>query len=382
MILYTKSFQLVLLSRMRLWLVVLVAAAPCLGEAGLSRELEECRGQLADQGFLSSICSTASSYLSRDGGLRASLARALDTLDLAGAEGGAERELNLALTAEDLALLQGFVRGEQGSPAEVAAVLARSVEVRGRWLELPTVFAPAGLHLQASMVMLLQSAVVFCCVLVPLVLGWSRWGVAVTAVCLAVLHTWVHLYHRAAARKQAALARHATAATTGCLLERQGWAAAARDFFSGLFNGVTDPCEEYYTAALVDPAWEVSLLDAVAETAAACLVAPARALGQAAAAFYSHLLLPLPLVWKAPILLLATLLLLILLLLLCGYEFSVPFLLSIRPGKRRRSEERVQLASSSPSSPLPYPTFPNQLDHLVDPDTRGEGESPWRRPVL
>ena len=359
-----------------MWLVVL-AAAPCLGEGGLSRELEECRARLADQGLLSSICSTASSYLSRDGGLRASLATALEALELGAAEGAVERELTLVLTAEDLALLQGFARGG-GSSGEVAAVLARSVEMRGRWLELPAMFAPTGVHLQAGLVVLLQAVVVLGCVLVPLVLGWSRWGVAVTTCCLAVLHTWVHLYHRAAARKQAALARHATAATAGCLLERQGWAAAARDFVSGLFNGVTDPCEEYYTAALVDPAWEVSLLDALAETGAACLVAPARALGQAAAAFYTHLLLPLPLVWKAPILLLATLLLLILLLLLCGYEFSVPFLLSIRPGRRRRrSEERAQL--NSPSSPLPYPTSPNQLDHLVDPATGRPGEAGgWR----
>ena len=86
------------------------------------------------------------------------------------------------------------------------------------------------------------------------------------ALNLAVLQTWVHLYYKACARKQATLAKHANAATKGCLLEKQGWLAATKDFLGGLFSGVEDPCEAYYTAAMVDPAWEVGLIDAFVES--------------------------------------------------------------------------------------------------------------------
>ena len=43
-------------------------------------------------------------------------------------------------------------------------------------------------------------------------------------------------------------------------LENRGVAASITNFFSGLFNGKDDPCEEYYRAALVDPAFEVCLI--------------------------------------------------------------------------------------------------------------------------
>ena len=43
-------------------------------------------------------------------------------------------------------------------------------------------------------------------------------------------------------------------------LENRGMADSITDFFSGLFNGKDDPCEEYYRAALVDPAFEVCLV--------------------------------------------------------------------------------------------------------------------------
>ena len=154
---------------------------------------------------------------------------------------------------------------------------------------------------------------------------------------LAVLQTWIHLYYKACARKQATLAKHANAAIKGCLLEKQGWLAATKDFLGGLFNGVEDPCEAYYTAAMVDPAWEVGLLDAFVETFSVCLVAPGKACGQSLAGFYTHLLQPLPVIWKMPIIVLATVLLVVMLLLLCGYELNVPFLLSIRPAAKRKS---------------------------------------------
>ena len=157
------------------------------------------------------------------------------------------------------------------------------------------------------------------------------------AFILAVLQTWVHLYQEACALKHATLAKHATAAAKGCqgLLDEQGWFSTVKDFLGGLFNRVEDPCEEYYLAALVDPAWEVGLQDAFVETLSVFLVAPGTACGESLAGFYSQLLEPLPLLWQLPIIGLATLLLVVLLLLLFGYEISTP-LLSIRPAVRSR----------------------------------------------
>ena len=71
---------------------------------------------------------------------------------------------------------------------------------------------------------------------------------------LAVMQTWVHLYQEACALKHAALAKHAA---QGC--DGQGLFSATKDFLGGFFYGVQDPCEVYYLAALVDPAWEVGL---------------------------------------------------------------------------------------------------------------------------
>ena len=71
---------------------------------------------------------------------------------------------------------------------------------------------------------------------------------------LAVMQTWVHLYQEACALKHAALAKHVA---KGC--DGQGLFSAAKDFLGGFFYGVQDPCEVYYLAALVDPAWEVGL---------------------------------------------------------------------------------------------------------------------------
>ena len=150
---------------------------------------------------------------------------------------------------------------------------------------------------------------------------------------LAVLQTWVHLYQEACALKHATLVKHATVAAKGCQcqLDEQGWFSTVKDFLGGLFYGVEDPCEAYYLAAFVDPAWEVGMEDAFVETVSVFLVAPGKACGESLA----QLLEPLPLLWKLPTISLATFLLVVFLLLLFGYEISTP-ILSIRPAAKSR----------------------------------------------
>jgi len=312
--------------------------------ASVEEDLATCQRQLTDQSYLSQACSSVSSYLWRDNQIKSALKKAMHHLDLLTHDSpidGVEKQLVLNLSQEDLRKLREFVTSDKGTATDVESILMRSLEVKKPWLELPSVLPglrPNSDHLNAGFVILFQSLVLLCCILLPLKLNWRKGWILVLALTLAVLQTWVHLYYKACARKQATLAKHANAATKACLLEKQGWLAATKDFLGGLFNGVEDPCEAYYTAAMVDPAWEVGMLDAFVETFSVCLVAPGKACGESLAGFYTHLLQPLPVLWKMPIMILATILIVVLLLLVCGYELSIPFLLSIRPAKKQKQD--------------------------------------------
>jgi len=151
----------------------------------------------------------------------------------------------------------------------------------------------------------------------------------------------------------------------------------------GLLNGVEDPCEAYYTAAMVDPAFEVGPITAIVETFTVCLVVPARACGECFGSFYTQLLQPLPYIWKIPVLVLATLVLMFLMLLLCGYEFKIPFLLSVRPSRRRKESSKSARVKGNETlflrqrerSPQLSPQSPIPTDHGAwivpeSPDTR------------
>jgi len=222
--------------------------------------------------------------------------------------------------------------------------------------------------------------------------------VSVFLCIYAILITWIRQYYTAAAKKQAVLAKHSNVPNS-CLLEKQGWFAAAQNMIRGLFDGKSDPCEAYYTAAMVDPAFEVGLGSAILETFSVCIILPAQTVGQALGSYYTCLLEPLPLVWKVPVLLAATVLVVLLMLISCGYEFKIPFLLSITPKSKSnaRLEDRKGTSSfieadrghhrlsygNSPwkferhpseecdmtdkgSSSLPYPVGRTNIDDLVD----------------
>lgn len=321
--------------------IILFFAGFC--SASTEEELAVCKSKLVDQSYLSQACSTVSSYLWKDNQIKSALKKMLHHLDLLDNDlptGSVEKQIILTLSLEDIRTLREFVNTDKGSADDVETIVMRSIDVKKPWLELPRVLPglqPSADHLDAGFVIIFQSFILLCCILLPLKLNWRKSWIVVLVSALAVLQTWIHLYYKACARKQATLAKHANAAIKGCLLEKQGWLAATKDFLGGLFNGVEDPCEAYYTAAMVDPAWEVGLLDAFVETFSVCLVAPGKACGQSLAGFYTHLLQPLPVIWKMPIIVLATVLLVVMLLLLCGYELNVPFLLSIRPAAKRKS---------------------------------------------
>jgi len=280
-----------------------------------------------------------SSYHCENTQMRSTVRNVMLHLDLLGKNPvteGVERQFGLKLSGEDLLKLQQYV---DGGPAvvDVQSILVESLQIKNIGLEklgvspessgsdLPKNYLDAD---HFSFVFIFQCLVLPCCLLLRFKLQWG-WGRILLLVCsLAVLQNWVHLYQEACALKYATLAKN----VKGCQghLDEQGWFSTVTDFLGGLFNGVEDPCEEYYLALLVDPAWEIGLQDAFVDTLSVFLVAPGSAFGESLAGFYSQLLEPLPLLWQLPIIGLATHLLVVLLLLVFGYEISTP-LLSIRP---------------------------------------------------
>eukprot|EP00092_Neocalanus_flemingeri_P005058 GFUD01005439.1.p1 GENE.GFUD01005439.1~~GFUD01005439.1.p1 ORF type:complete len:430 (+),score=115.41 GFUD01005439.1:118-1407(+) len=320
--------------------------------AKVKRELTECQVKLTDQSYLGQVCSRVGSWISSDhppAHLKSTVKDFLSRFDLLSApldpgSKGVERDIMIKLSNKELGELQKFAYNDHGSPGDIQDIMLRSLHPRDGWMDQTSEFVSqtigeTSLHFKANYVIIFQVCVLLCCVVLPLLLGSPKLPIILFLCLYAVFTTWVKLYYTAAAKKQATLAKHAKIPNS-CLLERQGWLAAAQDLVAGLFNGKEDPCEAYYTAAMVDPAFEVGLIAAVIETFSVCIVLPAETLGLALGSYYTCLLEPLPWVWKVPVLVLATILVLFILLLTCGYEFRIPFLLSIGPGRKRRLSDK------------------------------------------
>jgi len=321
-------------------------------------ELDDCQTKLTDQSYLGQVCSRVGSWMGKDSPqvpIRTTVKKLLNHLDLLYTpldpkSKGIERDIVIKLSNRELRDLRKFVLNDDGSPGRIEDILVKSLHPRDGWFDQTSefvshTFGETSLHFKANYVIVFQVCVLLCSVILPLLLTKNKWKIIpyiTFFLCMyAVLTTWIRQYYTAAAKKQATLAKHANIPNF-CLLEKQGWVSAAQDFLTGLFNGKADPCEAYYTAAMVDPAFEVGLLSAVIETFSVCIVLPAQTLGLALGSYYTCLLEPLPWVWKVPVMFLATILVLFLLLLTCGYEFRIPFLLSIGPGRRREISGEVK----------------------------------------
>ena len=364
------------------------------------KELDDCLTKLNDQSYLGSVCSKVGSWLSKDTSMKSSVVKFLNKFELLSpgqSSAGIERDVTIQLSSEDIKILKQFALQGEGSPETIENVLLDSMKVKETILDKTSDFfshtmTETSMHFKANYVIIFQVTVLVLFVVLPLSLGSPKRPVFMLMCLYAVFTSWVKLYYIASAKKQATLAKLSNIPNS-CLLERQGWLAAAGDFVSGLFNGRQDPCEDYYTAALVDPAWEVGLVDAVMETVSVCVIVPAETIGTALGSYYTCLLHPLPWAWKLPVLLMATLTSVLLLLVMCGYEFSIPFMLRIGPNKSigTLSQDNGSLTNQrQASSPggfvnqinldrhpsqecdmtdnraVPYPIHASPLDHIVD----------------
>lgn len=287
-----------------------------------------------------------------------------------------ERDLVLRISINELRMLQKFVLDNDNS-VDVAGILTKSIKPRNDSITKAAelfnhILRDTGNHFKANFVILCQFVVVICGVALPLVCSSNKWNVIpkiTLFLCLyAVLTTWIKQYYTVAAKKQAVLSKFAKVPTS-CLLEKQGWFSAAKSLFTSLIRDTDDPCEDYYTAAMVDPAFEVSLFGAVIETFSVFIVLPAQTFGTAFGCYYSNLLEPLPWLWKVPVLVTATMFILFIFLVAYGYEFRIPFLLRIGPAAITSSTTDSKASCIYSEQPkdrgLPYPIDKTRIDELV-----------------
>ena len=143
----------------------------------------------------------------------------------------------------------------------------RSLQHRDGWVKqtsdfVSQTFGETSLYFKANYVIIFQVSVLLIGVILPLLLTKNKWWIIpyiTFFICMyAVLTDWIRQYYTAAAKKQATLAKHDNI-PKAFLIEKQDWLSAAQVFVTGLFNGKVDPCEAYYTAAMVDPALRISL---------------------------------------------------------------------------------------------------------------------------
>jgi len=327
------------------------------------------------------------------------------------------RELAFTATIQDLQTLKRFILYDDVKFIEVQEILLGGLRRRERregWLSLEALPLVGGNKVHPSIALFAIASLVCCVVLVPLLLGARKRLILFAVACYCIVHTWLGEYWKAVAKKESILAKHGPN-MINCRLEKRGYVGSVSAWLSGLFNGQEDPCEEYYRAAMVDPAFEVNLVHALVESLSQ-LMGVLGGLGKAMGHFVTNFLAPLPLVFKVPALLVGGVLLVLLVLILSGYQFSTLFF-SIGPSKnstkpakkllnkskralksgvqetetdtdmsdvetRHRNQKKLKADSKKaaalpyPAPPLPYPRD-NHLMDLVNqhPDNRPQYQS-------
>ena len=126
-------------------------------------------------------------------------------------------------------------------------------------------------------------------------------------------------------------------------------------------------------------------MTALTEMTSQFVLRPLNVLGQHVGGFYTHLLEPLPWVWKLPVLLLATAVILVVILIAFRYKFNFGFnLFSLEPCQEQpSSQSRLSAEDNKPvplpynPEPLPYNAQPNLLDTLVDNRLKDEDTMAW-----
>jgi len=252
--------------------------------------------------------------------------------------------LSFSSSSKDLQTLRRFVLYDDIRFHEVQDILLSSISklpagVGGGLFDLDTILAGAGGKIHPQTVQLLLAGLMVCVVLVPLCLGVKKRAVVLLLTCICLVHVWLGEYWKVVAKKEATLAKLGPNMKS-CRLEKRGYAHAVSEFFSGLFNGVSDPCEEYYRAAMVDPIFEVNMIHAIVESLSQ-MMGILGGFGHAVGNFFNNFLVPLPLAWKIP----GLVILIVLAMVFSGYQIKTLFF-TIGPSENRSSKTKSVINKS------------------------------------
>jgi len=271
----------------------------------------------------------------------------MDVKDETSSKSQVSVSLSFSSTSKDLQTLRRFVLYDDVRFHEVQDIILGSLHKEsGGHLDslfgLDTILVGAGGKIHPNTVQLLMAGLMLCVVLLPLCLGARKRAVTLLLACICLVHVWLGEYWKAVAKKEATLAKLGPN-MKNCRLEKQGYAHAVSDFFSGLFNGVEDPCEQYYRAAMVDPIFEVNMLHALVESVSQ-LMGVLGGAGHAVGNFINNFLAPLPMAWKVP----GLVILIILAMVFSGYQIKT-LVFSIGPSDKSSSKRKSLLNKTKKS---------------------------------
>jgi len=192
-------------------------------------------------------------------------------------------------------------------------------------------------------------AVIFFVILLHILLAvmkfFTLWKLLVILMVVSVMWHWIRLY------KIQWASRHAILLSSGsippeCDPQNMSWTQSL-SYTLGSFFTTVDRCQEYHEALMVDPLFEVNPLTAAVDLATNLLLHPLSRFGGESGAMFSSLLAPVPLFWKAPVLLSFLMLLVLLMLLLAGYRVRLPMLFGVlepsHPNQKNIQEELKEI---------------------------------------
>ena len=265
----------------------------------LRDQLRECRARLGaggeGEGLFGQVCSGVGAWWSTDRGqnrLRPVIQNFVQKLKLDESSESIEKTMIVSLTPKQISALQQYATTGKGSQSEIEHIFVESFKLdEGLLSETSDFFRQSvietSMHFKANHVIIFQVAALLACFSPMLVFGRTRLPLCLLLLFgYAVMTSWCRLYYTAAARKRATLAKLSSVPRSCLLSDSRGWLVATQEFIGGLFNRQEDPCDSYYQAVMVDPAWEVGLVPAVMETFSSCILVPARTAGEALGSFY------------------------------------------------------------------------------------------------
>jgi len=177
--------------------------------------------------------------------------------------------------------------------------------------------------LDASMALAFAMAVVF------IFRYFTLWKLVLVFVILSVGWHWLHMYKTELAVKKSKMMQ-SQSVPAECRKEEMNWLSSAFHYIKSS-SSLTNPCDDYHKALLVDPIYDVNPLMAFADLASKIVLRPMRNFATEFAEAYKGLLRDLPWQFQVILLPLFTVVLLVVLILASRSTIRLPLGFEISP---------------------------------------------------